>query len=251
MMQVSINLDDAGLRNLMATWMVKKRKTVEDGLVTAARTLCKAFMEFSLPRENVKMERTVKGDVSRAYATMSKIYLDIRARYPERAEAFWFLQKDGKYSAAQKIMAADSPSFSGLKIQPWDKGAAHKAARGARGHVPRSAKPAFVLRGATSKLSRYIEGKQKNVGMVKAGWVAAWRDLGRVREVPKWVARTRGDTLGRAEKQFTGEASKSILIHNLVRHADEAIEQRYQTYIENEAQARLVKFFKKQLGMLQ
>ncbi len=253
MLQVSINLDDDGLRNLMARWMVKKRKTIEEGLLTAARTLCKAFMDFSLPRDNVKMERTVAGDVSRAYATMSSVYLDIRARDPAGAEAFWYFQKIGKYSVAQKIMAADSPSFSGLKIQPFDGGAAHKAARGARGHVPRNARPAFVIRdtGKTSKLSRYIEGKQANVGMAKAGWVEAWRDLGRVRDVPAWVRRTRGDTLGDAQKQFTGQASQSILIHNHVRHADEAIEQRYQTYIENEASDRLAKFFKIQLGLLQ
>ena len=253
MLQVRINLDDSGLRNLMAQWMVKKRKTVEDGLLIASRTLCKAFMDFSLPRDNVKMERAVMGDVSRAYATMSKIYLDIKSRDPQGAEAFWYFQKIGKYSVAQKIMAADSPSYSDLKIQPFDGGAAHKAARGARGHVPKSAKPAFVVRerGKNSKLTRYIASKQSNVGMVKAGWVAVWRDLGRVRDVPQWVRRIKGDTLGRAEKQLQGQASQHILIHNMVRHADEAIESRYQSTIEFEAADRLAKYFKIQLGLLQ
>ena len=91
----------------MAQWMVKKRKAIEDGLLIASRTLCKAFMDFSLPRDNVKMEKAVMGDVSRAYATMSKIYLDIRSRDPQGAEAFWYFQKIGKYSVAQKIMAIE------------------------------------------------------------------------------------------------------------------------------------------------
>jgi len=249
-MQVSINLDDSGLRNLMAQWMVKKRKTVEEGLLTASRTLCKAFMDLSLPRDNLKMERAVMSDVSRAYASMSKIYLDIRSRDPEGAEAFWYFQKIGKYATAQKIMAADSPTYSDLKIQPFDGGAAHKAARGARGHVPKGAKPAFVVKNHR-KLSKYIAGKQANVGMVKAGWLAAWRDLGRVRDVPQWVRRIKRDTLGSSEKQFTGQASKHILIHNAVRHADESMDFRQQSSIEAVAADRLAKFFKKQLGLIQ
>ena len=250
MMQVSINLDDSGLRNLMARWMVKKRKPSEEGLLISARTLCKAFMDFSLPRNNIKMERAVVGDVSRAYASMSKIYLDIRNRDPEGAEAFWYFQKIGKYATAQKIMAADSPTYSDLKIQPFDGGAAHKAARGARGHVPKGARPAFAVKNP-GKLAKYIAGKQANVGMVKAGWLAAWRDLGRVRDVPQWVRRIKGGTLGSAEKQFQGQSSQHILIHNNVRHADEAIDQRYQNHIEADAADRLAKYFKIQLGLLQ
>ena len=250
MLQVRINLDDAGLRNLMARWMVKKRKPIEEGLLISARTLCKAFMDFSLPRNNIKMERAVVGDVSRAYASMSKIYLDIRSRDPEGAEAFWYFQKIGKYATAQKIMAADSPTYSDLKIQPFDGGAAHKAARGARGHVPKGAKPAFVVKNP-GKLTKYIESKQSNVGMVKAGWLAAWRDLGRVRDVPQWVRRIKGDTLGSAQKQFQGQASQHIIVHNAVRHADEAIDQRYQNTIEAEAADRLAKYFKIQLGLIQ
>jgi hypothetical protein len=250
MMQVSINLDDSGLRSLMARWMVKKRKTIEDGLLISARTLCKAFMDFSLPRNNIKMERAVMSDVSRAYASMSKIYLDIRSRDPEGAEAFWYFQKIGKYATAQKIMAADSPTYSDLKIQPFDGGAAHKAARGARGHVPKGAKPAFVVKNS-GKLTKYIAGKQANVGMVKAGWLAAWRDLGRVRDVPQWVRRIKGGTLGSAQKQLQGQASQHIIVHNAVRHADEAIDQRYQNTIEAEAADRLAKYFKIQLGLLQ
>jgi len=250
MLQVRINLDDAGLRNLMARWMVKKRKPIEEGLLISARTLCKAFMDFSLPRNNIKMERAVVGDVSRAYASMSKIYLDIRSRDPEGAEAFWYFQKIGKYATAQKIMAADSPTYSDLKIQPFDGGAAHKAARGARGHVPKGAKPAFVVKNP-GKLTKYIASKQANVGMVKAGWLAAWRDLGRVRDVPQWVRRIKGDTLGSAQKQFQGQASQHIIVHNAVRHADEAIDQRYQNTIEAEAADRLAKYFKIQLGLIQ
>lgn len=256
MIQVRMNLEDDGMRELFAQWLKRKRKTVEEGLVTVTRTLCNAFMQYSLPRENVKMERKVMGDVSRAYATMSKIFLDIRAREPQAADAFWYFQSVGQYAVAQKIMAAESPSYSDLKIQKFDGGAAHKAARGARGHVPKNTRPAFVIkdRGKTSKLTRYIDSKQANVGMVKAGWVSAWRDLGRVRDVPQWVRRAekvKGGTLGSAEKRFWSPTSALIAIHNRVRHADEAISQRYQGTIESEAHHRLAKFLKIQLGLIQ
>jgi hypothetical protein len=254
MLQVRINLDDAGLRNLMARWMVKKRKTVEDGLLIAARTLCKAFMDFSLPRDNLKMERLVKSDIHRAYAGPSDVFRDIRQMGDEEtAKAFWAFYQTGKYKRAEKIMQAKAPAFAGLKIQPFDGGSAHKAARGARGHVVKNAKPSFVIKDGSKKgkLSRYIANKQANVGMVKAGWVAAWRDLGRVREVPKWVSRIKGSTYGSAEMQLQGQTSQHILIHNAVRHADEAIDQRYQNTIEAVAADRLAKFFKKQLGLIQ
>jgi len=252
MMQVSINLDDSGLRNLMAQWLVKKRKTVEQGLITASNTLCKAFMQFSLPRENVKYESLVLGQVYSAYATLAKIFKDIQKADPKLANLFWYAQKKGKDALAQQIIAEDSPSFSGLKIQPFDGGAAHKSARGARGHVKKGVKPAFAVRGGkNSHLAAYAAGKKKNVGMVKAGWVAAWRDLGRVRDVPAWVRRTKGETLGSSQKQLQGQTSQHIIVHNAVRHADEAIDQRYQNTIESEAADRLAKYFKIQLGLLQ
>jgi len=256
MLQVSINLDDSGLRNLMAQWMVKKSKSIEEGLLIASRTLCKAFMDLSLPRDNLKMERRVAADINRAYATASEVFLDIRARDPGGAEAFWYFNKIGKYATAQKIMDAHASIYQGLKIDPFDDGATHKTARGSRGHVSQNAKPTFVVKdtrgsGKTSKLGRYIADKQANVGMVKAGWLAAWRDLGRVRDVPQWVRRIKGDTLGSSEKQFTGQASKRILIHNAVRHADEAMDFRQQSSIEDVAADRLARFFKIQLGLLQ
>ena len=90
MFQVRINLDDEGLRNIMAQWMVKKRKTVEEGLTIAARTLCKAFMDYSLPLNNVKMEKAVKRDVYRAYAGPSDVFRDIREHgNTGAADAFW------------------------------------------------------------------------------------------------------------------------------------------------------------------
>jgi len=258
MLRVNINLDDSGLRNLMARWMVKKRKTIIDGLTIAANTLCKSFMQYSLPRGDVKMERAVAADINRAYATASEVFLDIRHRSPESADAFWYFFRIGKYSTAQKIMDADSPLHTGMRIQPFDKGASHKAARGFRGKVSQNARPTSVIKdprgsGKTSKLGKYIADKQSNVGMVKAGWVAAWRDLGRVSEVPKWVSRVenkKGLILGSASKQFQGQKSQHIIIHNHVRHADEAIEPRYQGYIERAAAERLAKYFKIQLKLL-
>jgi hypothetical protein len=116
--------------------------------------------------------------------------------------------------------------------------------------VPKGARPAFVVKNH-GKLAKYIAGKQANVGMVKAGWLAAWRDLGRVRDVPQWVRRIKGGTLGSAQKQLQGQASQHIIVHNAVRHADEAIDQRYQNTIEAEAADRLAKYFKIQLGLLQ
>jgi hypothetical protein len=251
MFSLRIAVDDDELRNLMAQWMVKKRKTIIDGLITVARTTCKAFMEYTLPSEPTKMVGRVATEIRRAYASPSRVFLDIRKKDQGAADAFWYFQKIGKYSTAQKIMQADSPSFSELKFQPFDGGAAHKAARGARGRVARSTQPAFVTKGSGGKLSKYIAGRQARVGMAKAGWVAAWRDLGRVRDVPQWVRRAEkatGGTLGSADKQFQGEASKHIILHNHILHSDDAFTRHHRAMIEQLAANNLVKYFLIQLS---
>ena len=253
MLSLRIAVNDDELRNLLARWMVKKRKTILEGLVTVARTTCKAFMDYTLPSDPAKLESKVAGDIRRAYASPSRVFIDIRKNDQQAADAFWYFQKIGKYATAQKIMAADSPSFSDLKFQPFDNGAAHKAARGARGHVPKSARPAFVVKGvgSTKKLSRYIAEKQSRVGMAKAGWLSAWRELGRVRDVPQWVRRAEkssGGNLGSVDKQFTGKASQHILIHNHVMHSDDAFMKKWRATIEQAASNNLALFLKIQLG---
>ena len=253
MLSLRIAVDDDELRNLMARWMVKKRKTILEGLVTVARTTCKAFMDYTLPSEPTKMEKNVAGDIRRAYASPSRVYLDIRNKDPQAADAFWYFQKIGKYATAQKIMATESPSFSDLRFQPFDGGAAHKAARGNRGHVARSTKPAFIPKGvsATNKLSKYIAAKQTQVGTAKAGWVAAWRDLGRVREVPQWVRRaerSKTGVLGSAEKHFHGQTSQHVLIHNHVIYSDDAFMKKWRATIEQVASNNLALFLRIQLG---
>jgi len=251
MLSLRISVSDDDALYYMARWLKEKRKTMEEGLTIAARSTCKAFMEYTLPKEPTKMSGRVATDIRRAYASPSRVFLDIRKKDQGAADAFWYFQKIGKYSTAQKIMAADSPSFSDLKFQPFDGGAAHKAARGARGHVARSTKPAFVTKGSDSKLAKYIAGRQARVGMAKAGWVAAWRDLGRVRDVPQWVRRAEkatGGILGSADKQFQGQDSKHIILHNHVLHSDDAFTRQHRAMIEQLAANNLVTYFKIQLN---
>ena len=254
MMQVSINLDDSGLRNLMAQWMVKKRKTVEQGLITASNTLCKAFMQFSVPKTNVKVESMVRGQVHSVYRSKAQAWEEIQKNNPGLGKAFWeALNGKKQLKRAEGILRKYGGSYASLPFLPFDGGAAHRAARGARGAVPKGQRPAMVVHdsGKNSTLTKYAKMRMNNVGMVKAGWVAAWRDIDRVRDVPAWVRRTKGETLGSAVKNFNNTTNQSIIIHNAVRHADEAIEQGYQTRIEAEASERLAKYFKIQLGLLQ
>lgn len=252
MIAIRVSVTDDELRNLLARWLVKSRKPIQEALVTVARTTCKAFMDYTLPSEPTKLERTVDMDVRRAYATKNKVFADIRKVNLNAARGFWSLFESGKYLKAKKIMDAVSPKYSGLSIQSFDGGAAHMAARGERGRVPKSTQPAFVIKqtGKTNKLIRYIEKKKANVGTAKAGWVAAWRDLGRVREVPNWVRRaekTSGGKLGSADKQFTGKTSQHILIHNHAIHTSDAFMEKHRTRIQAIADENLAIFLKLQL----
>jgi hypothetical protein len=220
---INISVDDARAQALMLVWMEKTGKTIEQGVTTAARATCKSFMQYTLPRENKKSERKVSGDIHRVYATQSMVFEDIKSKSPQAADAFWYFMEAKKFATARKIMQVESPKYGALSLYPFDGGELHKRLRDSRGHVSRAVTPKMVVRerGLKSKLATYIETKVNNVGLAKAGWVAAWRQLGRVTDVPDWVSRKRkigNKNLGSAEKQTT-KTGFAITIHNKVPYA--------------------------------
>lgn len=253
MLSLRIAVDDDELRNLMARWLIQKRKTVEEGLVTVARTTCKAFMQYTVPSDNVKVESMVIGQVYSVYASQGQVYGEMFKNNEGAARAFWAATHGRRQiKRAAGILRAFGGEYASLPYIPFDGGAAHRAARGANGSVPNGSKPVMVVQsfGKKSPLTQYAKMRMNRVGMAKAGWVSAWRDLGRVRDVPKWVRRAEkasGANLGSAEMQFQDKANQRILLHNMAAHSSNAFEEKQRTLIQNEASYRLSLFLRLQL----
>lgn len=249
-MNVTIDIQDAQVQSWFVTWLATTNKAVHDGLLTAGRTLCKAFMQYTLPRDKTqKVVRRVIGDIYRVYASPSMVFDDIKAKGPQAADAFWYFIEARKFSTAKKIMQAESPKYGALTLSPFDNGTLHSRMRGRRGQVPKGATPKFVVRerGQKSKLEAYVQSRVDRIGMAKAGWVSAWRELGNVRDVPPWLKQfNRMKTLGTAQRSFT-ETVSSITIHNAVRYSEEAMDDRYKASIEHTAKMRFVDFLKEQI----
>ena len=252
MLSLRIAVDDDELRNLMARWLIQKRKTIEEGLVTVARTTCKAFMQYTVPTDNVKVESMVQGQIYSVYRSQGQAWEEIKKNNPGAADAFWAATHGRKQvKRAEGILRKFGGEYASLPYIPFDGGAAHRASR-ANGSVPSGTKPAMVVQsfGKKSPLTKYAAMRMSRVGMAKAGWVSAWRDLGRVRDVPKWVRRAEkasGANLGSAEMQFQDKANQRILLHNMAAHSSNAFEEKQRTLIQNEAAYRLSLFLRLQL----
>lgn len=245
--ELTADLNSEGLEVLIARWIQKKNKALIDALTTMGRTTCRAMMEFTYPRDDHKMPQRVEAQILKVYGTTSQVYEDIKAKSESAADAFWYFVSARKWATAKKIMQVESPSYGDKSLSPFDGGAVHKRARGERGNV-KAYSPFYIVaqKGKKDLLGQYIEKKKFNVGMAKAGWYHCWRILGRAEGAPDFVARHRGKEFGSVEKR-EGPNPK-VTITNNVRHASDAISDRYKDWIYGAAAGRFREFLQRQLG---
>lgn len=90
---------------------------------------------------------------------------------------FWRNFKAGNFTDAENRLRN-----YGLNVQPFDGGAAHKAARNKRGRVSQHSPSYFIIRpNERRKLEKYIKEEQSHVGTGKGGWADAARQIGSIR----------------------------------------------------------------------
>jgi hypothetical protein len=154
-------------------------------------------------------------DILRVYLTPSRVYNS----FPNKKHANAFSQAIGKrnYAAAQNIVNQFHPLYRGVRIQAFDGGAAHRAARNSYGRVPANKKPAMIVQ-TPRTLFTYLDLEVSHVGEGKAGWAACARALGSTRGIPQWVTRHagRGPSSGSgATENYTGATWHVRLINNV------------------------------------
>lgn len=160
--------------------------------MSAARGPTKETQKFA--------ERLIAGDVRRVLATASYAYETIKS--PAAASAFWFTVKSGgKKTLSQRIASAEaivrSESYNGrLRNAPIVQRAdvsLHDKAR-VRGRVKRNQSVQQIAIRPT-EIDRHIKAKQKNIGFLAAGWLAAAESL-KATKIPAWIKRHKGRAPG-------------------------------------------------------
>jgi hypothetical protein len=236
------------IRRQIAAFPKEVQRPMDKLLIQEVRTLAVESARLTLPfglsdGTFKKLANRIKSDISRVFKRADKLgdaYKQLEAADPALARQYWQAAKSGDEATAGRLLrklAAKAQIPVGA-IRPD----LHKAARTARyGRVPDSAKTLAIISKGEA-LERYIAKVQRQIGSVKAGWIAAAKALGgTVRGIPRWAnTGAHKKSQGRAEVQ-RGEKGATIGLYNIVSYAPEACDDRQLRQAERRARVRLQK----------
>jgi len=170
-----------------------------------------------------KGENAVIGDISRVYASPARVAKSFTAAGKDaQGKAFLFALQNRQVAKAQSLVDTYCPPFRGVPIQPFDGGAAHKAAR-KQGRVPARQRSAMIVQ-TPRNLNAYINQEVSHVGEAKAGWAACALALGSYRGLPQWVTRHAGTlSQGSVGENYGANGVWKVVMVNLVRYASDAL----------------------------
>ncbi len=155
-------------------------------------------------------------DIRRVYATPGQVYNDLDAK---AQHGFWKAVSVRAWDRAKQILQRAARKFSGIQIQPFDGGAAHRQLRNKQGRISKSQKPVMIVQD-TKKLKNYVDAETKKVGFGKGGWAACAAALGGTRGIPGWVSRQKSP--GSVAERYH-ELISSVVMTNEVPYASEII----------------------------
>ncbi len=234
------------LRKQIALFPKEIQRPMDRLLVQEVRTLAVESARVTLPfglsdKAFKKLADRIKADIQRIFKRADHLgdaYKHLEAADPAMARAYWHAWKSGDQKRA-RLLLRKLCAKAGLPIGAI-RPELHRSARTARfGRVPDTARTvAIVSKG--DALDRYIAKVQKQIGSVKAGWIAAAKILGgTVRGIPRWAntgshKKSRGGALVK-----TGAKGARIELRNEVSYAQEACNSTQLRQAEQRARIRL------------
>lgn len=160
-------------------------------------------------------EAAVMRDIGKVFKPATAIFKAIRATDSKLAKAWYSLVKDGKFSAAERILKATDLLDRNAEIGPIED-RHHRDSRGSRGRVHRH-RAAQIIPDAR-ELREYQKKITARVGFAKAGWITAGMKVGNVTKVPAWIKRHQGAAPGAARDNSRDMFSPHITLSNQVRY---------------------------------
>ena len=234
------------LKKKMALFPKEVQRPMDKLLIQEVRTLAvesaRVTLPFGLSDKNYKkLAARIKSDILRIFKRADQLgsaFQQLEAADPALAQQYWQAQQSGDEARARRLLRKLSAK-AGIAIGAI-RPELHQSARTAQyGRVPDNAKTVAIISKGDA-LDRYIAKVQKQIGAVKAGWIAAAKALGgTVRGIPRWAntgahKNSQGNAaVKRAEKGSTVELT------NQVSYAPQACDDGQLRHAERRARLRL------------
>lgn len=127
----------------------------------------------------------VKGQIESLFAPIEA--LTVSFTKSEKLRTQFQAAVDGGDLEQIEFLAVNVGKYPRSMLVPAPTKALHNRWRDRRGRV-RVRRPKFYVTGGKRAIAGYVKQKQKNVGIAKAGFVAAARQLGARSGIPQWIA---------------------------------------------------------------
>lgn len=234
------------IRKQIALFPKEIQRPMDKLLIQEVRTLAVESARITLPfgltdKPFKRLGARIKTDISRIFKradNLGSAYKQLEAADPALAREYWRAEKAGEKEKARRILRRLCAK-AGLPIGAI-RPELHQSARKARyGRVPDNAEPLAIISKGEA-LERYIAKVQRQIGAVKAGWIAAAKALGgSVRGVPRW-ANTGAHKSSRGTASVKqGAKGARIELQNQVSYAPEACNDAQLRQAERRARLRL------------
>lgn len=177
--KVSFEKASAKMKALATVLHRPLREVLESGARVAAISCARTSQPFGTGAEALKAgENAVARDIARVYRTPGAAWKDIGD--PRAQAAFWRAFQAGEFEGAQIILQEHGSELRDVRLQPFDGGAAHRAARDPGTGRVRAGRAAMIVLeggGVGSELAGYVIKRQGNVGFGKGGWADVARQI--------------------------------------------------------------------------
>ena len=234
------------IKKKIALFPKETQRPMDKLLIQEVRTLAVECARVTLPfgltdKPYKRLAARIAADIKRIFKRADNLggaFRQLEAADPDMARQYWHATNHGEPEKARRLLRklCAKAGISIGAIRPD----LHRKARTARyDRVPDDAKTVAIISKGEA-LDRYITKVQKQIGAVKAGWIAAAKKIGgTVRGIPRWAntgahKNSQGDAVVKR-----GQKGSHIELHNQVSYATTACDSGNLRSAERRARVRL------------
>jgi hypothetical protein len=217
---VTVKIDYKNLEKSLNEFSQKLDKEVSTQIVEMAALGSKQLAHLVQPyglgtkQKNI-LETAVYKDVHKAYSSIGKTYVDLRALDRRKAAAYIKAVKTNDLTTAENIIESELVNYTEVKNS--DDGGYLQSLRNSRGRVDTKQPMNILDDGVIDKIKKTAVLK---AGLVKAGFLKAGEMIRSKFRVPKWLRSA--ENIGTAK--VSGSKGKTVVrLTNRVRYASTMI----------------------------
>lgn len=217
---VKVSIDYTKLEKSLKDFSKKLDKEVSDSVVEMAQLASKQLAHHTQPfgtsekQKNI-LQSAIYKDVNKAYSTIGRTYVDIKALDRSQAAAYINAIKANDLQAAENIIERVLVDYTEVKNS--DAGEHLQSLRNSRGRVDRRSPMNLIDNGAIEDIKRKVVVR---AGLVKAGFLKAGEAIKSKFRIPAWLRSS--ENIGSATVELRGSKTSVTLI-NHVRYASSMI----------------------------